>query len=129
MRSTTPTETSTGPGTPKGVQLPWESDDSDDAEGRTPEAGEAQDFEATDDAPGEPGGPPPEIAAPPPAAPPGGVDYPPPPPAEPLVLIDDLGPAPRGGGWTLALLCGGIALIACTVLIPAADANRRLVYE
>lgn len=34
-----------------------------------------------------------------------------------------------GGGWTLPLLCAGIALIACCVLIPQADANRRLVYE
>ena len=34
-----------------------------------------------------------------------------------------------GGGWTLPLLCAGIALIACCVLIPQADANRRLAYE
>jgi hypothetical protein len=48
-------------------------------------------------------------------------------PAEPLV--DELGPSPRGGGWTLVCLCAGVALLACCVLIPAADANRRLVYE
>jgi hypothetical protein len=132
MRSTTPTETSTGPGTPKGVQLPWEADDADGADGRAPEAtdsGEAQESEATDDAPGEPGGPPPEIADDSADDSAGAVDYQSPLPAEPLVLIDDLGPAPRGGGWTLALLCAGIALVACTVLIPAADANRRLAYE
>lgn len=43
----------------------------------------------------------------------------------------DLDPDPptRGGGWTLPLLCGGIALVACCVLIPQADANRRLAYE
>jgi len=35
----------------------------------------------------------------------------------------------RGGGWTIPLLCAGIALIACCVLIPQADANRRLAYE
>lgn len=35
----------------------------------------------------------------------------------------------RGGGWTLPVLCAGIALAACCVLIPQADANRRLVYE
>lgn len=34
-----------------------------------------------------------------------------------------------GGGWTLPLLCGGIALVACCLLIPQADANRRLAYE
>jgi hypothetical protein len=73
--------------------------------------------------PREPGGPPPEFPEDSAEA----VDYESPVPAEPLV--DELGPAPRGGGWTLALLCAGIALIACTVLIPTADANRRLVYE
>jgi hypothetical protein len=35
----------------------------------------------------------------------------------------------RGGGWTIPALCAGIALIACSVLIPQADANRRLAYE
>jgi hypothetical protein len=35
----------------------------------------------------------------------------------------------RGGGWTLPLLCAGVALIACCALIPQADANRRLAYE
>src|SRR5207302_303220 len=34
-----------------------------------------------------------------------------------------------GGGWTIAALCIGLALIAATVVIPQADANRRLVYE
>jgi hypothetical protein len=38
-------------------------------------------------------------------------------------------PPLRSGGWTLPLLCAGIALVACCVLIPQADANRRLVYE
>lgn len=38
-------------------------------------------------------------------------------------------PEPQGGGWTLPILCAGIALIACCVLIPQADANRRLAYE
>jgi hypothetical protein len=35
----------------------------------------------------------------------------------------------RGGAWTLPVLCAGIALIACCVLIPQADSNRRLAYE
>lgn len=35
----------------------------------------------------------------------------------------------RGGAWTIPLLCAGIAIIACCLLIPAADENRRLVYE
>ena len=34
-----------------------------------------------------------------------------------------------GGGWTIPLLCLGIAVIACCLIIPQADANRRLAYE
>jgi hypothetical protein len=33
------------------------------------------------------------------------------------------------GGWTITALCMGLALLACAVLIPQADANRRLAYE
>ncbi|HEX4054828.1 MAG TPA: hypothetical protein VHX86_11235 [Tepidisphaeraceae bacterium] len=36
---------------------------------------------------------------------------------------------PDGGGWTLAVLCMGLSLIAGCVIIPQADANRRLVYQ
>jgi len=32
-------------------------------------------------------------------------------------------------GWTVALLCIGLAIISCCVIIPQADANRRLAYE
>ncbi|MCC7351082.1 MAG: hypothetical protein IT446_10975 [Phycisphaerales bacterium] len=38
-------------------------------------------------------------------------------------------PAPRAGGWTITLLCVGIALLACCIIIPQADANRRLAYQ
>jgi hypothetical protein len=38
-------------------------------------------------------------------------------------------PNSHGGGWTISVLCAGIALVACCVLIPQADANRRLAYE
>jgi len=38
-------------------------------------------------------------------------------------------PDPDRSGWTIPLLCAGIGIIACCVLIPAADDNRRLVYE
>jgi len=38
-------------------------------------------------------------------------------------------PPDRAGAWTIPLLCAGIAIIACCLLIPAADENRRLVYE
>ena len=40
-----------------------------------------------------------------------------------------LPPPSTGGGWTVPLRCMGIALIACSALIPQADANRRLAYE
>jgi hypothetical protein len=42
---------------------------------------------------------------------------------------------PRGraaepsSAWTIPLLCAGVAVIACCFVIPAADENRRLVYE
>src|SRR4051812_4130370 len=42
---------------------------------------------------------------------------------------DELAAAGSSGGWTIPLLCIGISLIACCLLIPAADENRRLVYE
>jgi hypothetical protein len=38
-------------------------------------------------------------------------------------------PASTGGGWTIPLLCAGIALIAACVIIPLCDNNRHLAYE
>jgi hypothetical protein len=35
----------------------------------------------------------------------------------------------QGGGWTIPLLCMGIGLIACCLIIPQADANRRMAYQ
>lgn len=35
----------------------------------------------------------------------------------------------RDSIWTLPLLCLGLSIIACCVLLPAADANRKLVVE
>src|ERR1700733_6437704 len=35
----------------------------------------------------------------------------------------------RASAWTIPLLCAGIAIIACCLLIPAADENHHLVYE
>jgi hypothetical protein len=34
-----------------------------------------------------------------------------------------------GGGWTVAILCVGLSLIAACVIIPQADANHRLAYQ
>jgi hypothetical protein len=42
---------------------------------------------------------------------------------------DSFPATPDGGGWTVAILCVGMSLIAACAIIPQADANRRLVYE
>jgi len=34
-----------------------------------------------------------------------------------------------GGGWTIPILCLGVGLIACCVIIPQAEANRFLMHE
>jgi hypothetical protein len=38
-------------------------------------------------------------------------------------------PPERASAWTIPLLCAGIAVLACCLLIPAADDNRKLVWE
>jgi hypothetical protein len=39
-------------------------------------------------------------------------------------------PSPeRSSAYTIPLLCAGVAIIACCLLIPASDQNRRLTYE
>jgi hypothetical protein len=35
----------------------------------------------------------------------------------------------RWGVWTLAMLCVGLGMIAACILVPEADASRRLVYD
>jgi hypothetical protein len=35
----------------------------------------------------------------------------------------------KSGAWTIPLLCAGIAMLACVLLIPAADENRHLTWE
>src|SRR5580704_17610131 len=37
--------------------------------------------------------------------------------------------AAESGAWTISMLCMGLGLIAACLIIPQADANRRLVYE
>src|SRR5579862_3937225 len=54
------------------------------------------------------------------------------PPAAPISYAPATpAPAPShdGSGWTIPLLCLGLAIIALCVIIPQADANRRLFYE
>jgi hypothetical protein len=48
---------------------------------------------------------------------------------EPRTLNPEPSPDPDRSGWTIPLLCAGIGIIACCMLIPAADDNRKLVYE
>ena len=53
---------------------------------------------------------------------------------EPAIVPIQVAPAPEsvpvgGGLFTIPLLCLGIGLIACCLLIPAADENRHLMYE
>jgi hypothetical protein len=52
-------------------------------------------------------------------------DAPSPPP--PRVISNPA--APNGGAWTIPLVCLGLGIIAMSLIIPAADENRRLVYE
>ncbi len=47
-------------------------------------------------------------------------------PSEPVLAIPRVHST---SAWTIPLMCAGIAMIACCLLIPAADENRRLAYE
>lgn len=38
-------------------------------------------------------------------------------------------PVPNGSAWTIPLICLGIGIIAMAMIVPAADENRRLVWE
>jgi hypothetical protein len=42
---------------------------------------------------------------------------------------DAIGVGKSGGWWSIPLLCAGIAIVACCMVIPQADANRRLAYQ
>jgi hypothetical protein len=35
----------------------------------------------------------------------------------------------KSSAWTIPLLCAGIAILACCLLIPASDENRKLTWE
>ena len=38
-------------------------------------------------------------------------------------------PPVRTAGWSIAILCFGLGIIAACVIVPQTDANRRLAYE
>lgn len=44
-------------------------------------------------------------------------------------MSSDSPSADAASAWTIPLLCAGVAIISCCLVIPAADENRRLVYE
>ena len=48
-----------------------------------------------------------------------------------MEVVADLAPAgpTTGGGWTIPLMCVGLGLIACCVIIPQAETNRQLFHE
>lgn len=43
--------------------------------------------------------------------------------------MDDKKPDGGGGWWTIPVLCLGLSIISVCLLVPQADANRRLDYE
>lgn len=45
------------------------------------------------------------------------------------VIVTTAPAGPNGGAWTIPLVCLGLGIIAMALIIPAADENRRLVYE
>ncbi len=49
--------------------------------------------------------------------------------SEPEVELIGAAEASQGSGWTIPFLCAGLALVACCVLIPQADENRKIAYE
>lgn len=46
-----------------------------------------------------------------------------------VTMVDPAIEPTRGGTFTIPMVCAGIAIIACCLLIPQADANRRLAYQ
>ena len=46
-----------------------------------------------------------------------------------VTMIDPAVAPTRGGAFTIPMVCAGVAIIAACLLIPQADANRRLAYQ
>lgn len=36
---------------------------------------------------------------------------------------------PSRGGWTIPVLCAGICILACAMILPQVEHNRRIVYQ
>jgi hypothetical protein len=107
-----------------GVSLPWESIDSSDGQAATTWDGASSGDWFVESPPGRWEMEPPAGAQ--------AAEEPLPPARVEIEEEGDQADPPGGkdgGGWTLAALCMGLSLIAGCVIIPQADANRRLVYE
>jgi hypothetical protein len=112
--------------------LPWESIDSHEGEGPTTWDGESAGQWFLESPPGDWKMEPAPAVQGKPALQATDEELNVPPAASDLVQEEeeDSFPAtPDGGGWTVAILCVGMSLIAACAIIPQADANRRLVYE
>jgi hypothetical protein len=46
-----------------------------------------------------------------------------------VTMVDPAIEPTRGGAFTIPMVCAGVAIIACCLLIPQADANRRMAYQ
>jgi hypothetical protein len=46
-----------------------------------------------------------------------------------MTMVDPAVAPTRGGAFTIPMVCAGVAVIAACLLIPQADANRRLAYQ
>jgi cell division protein FtsL len=44
-------------------------------------------------------------------------------------IVPDAPPGRTGAWWTLPMMCLGLAIVACAILVPAADDNRRHLHE
>jgi len=49
--------------------------------------------------------------------------------AKAIDITSTLPTTSRGGWWTIPTLCAGLAIVACSLIIPQTDANRRLAWE
>ena len=46
-----------------------------------------------------------------------------------VTMVDPALEPTRGGAFTIPMVCAGVAIIAACLLIPQADANRRMAYQ
>lgn len=81
----------------------------------------------TDPAPVAPIDPAPAAPAPAPAVPP--IAAAPTPPIDRITITPKPAPPSTGGWWTLPIMCVGISLIACAIIIGQVEENRQLSWQ